>query len=254
MSLDNDRPTKILLIDDNKVLTGTVQIALKLVGYEVEVANGGIEGLEKIAFWDPDMVILDVNMPEMDGFAVMAELRGNPETRDMPVMFLSAQNDEVTVVQGLTIADDYLVKPFSPLELEVRIRKILERRGAVGNRVTIQANAYQTNHLPVHVGSETYLVPQKDICYISAAKNYSYVHAGERKFLSGYSIGDLEQRLHQNMDFLRIHRSYIVNVNHVRSFRKDSARALVVVLDDEAATELRVGEAYHSSIRERLGI
>ncbi|HEY5503276.1 MAG TPA: response regulator [Candidatus Anoxymicrobiaceae bacterium] len=250
--MENDRPTKILLIDDNKVLTGTVQIALKLAGFDVDVANGGSEGLEKMAAELPDMVILDINMPGKDGFAVMAEMRENPETSDIPVMFLSAQNDDVTVVQGLTVADDYMVKPFSPLELEVRVRKILERRGAVRNRVTIQASAYRSNHLPVHVGSETYLVPQKDIRYISAAKNYSYVHTGDRKFLAGYAIGDLENRLEQNPDFLRIHRSLIVNITHLSKFRKDSARNLVVVLDDADATELRVSDAYQASVKERL--
>jgi len=117
--------TKILLIDDEHLITEPLERALKQQCYTVFVANNGQIGLEKALFTEPDVVVLDIMMPEMDGWAVCRKLR---EHSSVPILMLTALNDEVDRILGLELgADDYLAKPFSTRELIARIKALLRR-------------------------------------------------------------------------------------------------------------------------------
>ena len=118
----------ILIIDDDTELCALLQDYLSLEGIACEVAHDGIEGLRKLACRKADLVILDVMLPEKNGFEVLAELRALPASRDLPVIMLTARGDDVDRVVGLEMgADDYLPKPFNPRELLARIRAVLRR-------------------------------------------------------------------------------------------------------------------------------
>jgi len=111
---------KILIIEDEISLQETLSYNLKHEGYEVEVSGNGLDGLNLARSWKPDLLLLDVMLPLMDGFEVCKILRN--ET-DIPIIILTARADEIDRVVGLEIgADDYLVKPFSMRELSVRIK------------------------------------------------------------------------------------------------------------------------------------
>jgi len=117
--------TKILLIDDERLITGPLERALKQQGYTVSVADNGQTGLELALLGKPDIVVLDILMPEMDGWEVCRRLR---EHSAVPILMLTALNDEVDRILGLELgADDYLAKPFSTRELIARIRALLRR-------------------------------------------------------------------------------------------------------------------------------
>ena len=115
----------ILVADDDTQIRDVVRIALSQAGFGVAEAADGRAALEMAASLRPDLIVLDIGMPEMDGLAVCRALR---KTSDVPVLFLTAQADEVDRIVGLELgADDYVPKPFSPRELVARVRAILKR-------------------------------------------------------------------------------------------------------------------------------
>lgn len=117
--------TTILLVDDEKMITGPLVYALNQTGYEVLVANNGRLGLQLALTQKPDVVVLDVLMPEMDGWEVCKALR---HQSTVPILMLTALGDEVDRILGLELgADDYLTKPFSTRELIARLRALLRR-------------------------------------------------------------------------------------------------------------------------------
>lgn len=117
---------KILVIDDDRRITALLRRTLVFEGYEVQVAGGGEEGLRLAASWLPDLVLLDVLMPGMDGWEVCRRLRA---AGGVPVLMLTARDDVSDRVKGLDLgADDYLVKPFALEELLARVRALLRRK------------------------------------------------------------------------------------------------------------------------------
>ena len=120
------QPT-LLVVDDEPAVRRVLSMRLQLAGYRVVCAEDGEEALEKFAAEQPDLVVLDVMMPKLDGFAVCRRLRAESA---VPIVFLSSLDAIAEKVAGLDLgADDYLSKPFSPKELEARINRILRRVG-----------------------------------------------------------------------------------------------------------------------------
>ena len=122
----------LLVVDDNDQITNLLHQYLQAQGYAVDVAGDGVEALERIADRLPDLILLDVMMPRMDGFEFMQELR---RQHAVPVIFLTARLDEVDLLTGFGCgADDYLTKPFSMSELAARVRAVLRRTQDVRDR------------------------------------------------------------------------------------------------------------------------
>lgn len=119
---------KVLVVDDDKKITALLRRSLIFEGYDVEVAGNGEEGLRLAAAWQPDLVLLDVMMPGLDGWEVCRRLRiAGP---GLPVLMLTARDEVNDRVKGLDLgADDYLVKPFALEELMARVRALLRRKG-----------------------------------------------------------------------------------------------------------------------------
>ena len=118
---------KILIVDDEDDILHFLDLVLREKGYEVETATGGQEALTKAQLMRPDLVLLDIMMPQMDGWEVLKLLRVDEETATIPVAMLSARTEARDRVQGLQEgAIDYICKPFSPDELAARVRRVLE--------------------------------------------------------------------------------------------------------------------------------
>lgn len=116
---------KILACDDEKHIVRLVQVNLERQGYEVVTANDGREALQKVEEERPDLVVLDVMMPYMDGFEVLQNLRRNAATRDIPVIMLTAKAQDQDVFKGWQSGVDcYLTKPFNPMELVAFVKRI----------------------------------------------------------------------------------------------------------------------------------
>jgi two-component system alkaline phosphatase synthesis response regulator PhoP len=118
----------LALVEDDPDLSTTLTIALERDGYRVARFATGREGLEGILDNPPDLVILDLNLPDLDGLGVCRELRETPAVADLPIIILTARVTESDRVLGLDLgADDYITKPFSPRELVARVRAVLRR-------------------------------------------------------------------------------------------------------------------------------
>ena len=121
-------PLRIALIEDDADLSFTTRLNLEREGYAVQPFANGVEGLLGVQHGSFDFVILDLNLPDMDGFTICRELRRNPSTASLPILMLTARASEQDRVTGLELgADDYLVKPFSVRELLARVAAILRR-------------------------------------------------------------------------------------------------------------------------------
>jgi two-component system phosphate regulon response regulator PhoB len=119
---------KILVVDDEPEAVELLEFNLKQAGYVVSTAGDGADALKRARSQTPDMIVLDVMLPEMDGFEICKSLRLDSATAKIPIIMLTAKAAEIDRVLGLELgADDYLTKPFSPRELLLRIKKILGR-------------------------------------------------------------------------------------------------------------------------------
>lgn len=129
---------KIALVDDDRNILISVKIALENEGFKVVTFHDGEEGYKGILAESPDLAVLDVKMPRMDGMELLTKLR---ETSNIPVIFLTSKDDEVDQVVGLRLgADDYITKPFSQRLLIERIRSVLRRYAVVSPKINIEQN------------------------------------------------------------------------------------------------------------------
>jgi DNA-binding response OmpR family regulator len=119
---------RVLVVDDDSDINSALQSALRIGGYEAEGVETGAAALAVCERACPDLVLLDLMLPDLDGLEVCRRLRAGPVSARVPIVFLTARTDEATRVRGLALgADDYVVKPFSTQELLLRIRAVLRR-------------------------------------------------------------------------------------------------------------------------------
>jgi two-component system response regulator VicR len=120
----------ILCIEDEQEMIDLINLILSSRGFEIRGANGGKDGLEIIRKEHPDLVLLDLMMPEMDGWEVYQQMKADEATRNIPVIVVTARAQSIEKVLGLHIAkvDDYIVKPFSPQELLNSVDKVLQQK------------------------------------------------------------------------------------------------------------------------------
>lgn len=118
---------KILVVDDERHIVRLVQVNLEKAEYEVTTAYDGVEALEKVAADKPDMIVLDVMMPRMNGFDVLKKLQADPETQEIPVIMLTAKAQDADIFKGWSSGvSSYLTKPFNPMELLVFVQRIFQ--------------------------------------------------------------------------------------------------------------------------------
>ena len=129
---------KVLLVEDDLALSDVVSFTLRRAGYEVLTAYDGLAALAVFESAAPDLVLLDLNLPRLDGLGVCRRVRAAGET---PIIILSVRGEDEAVVRGLEMgADDYMVKPFSPTQLVARIRAVMRRTGVPATPSTLEAS------------------------------------------------------------------------------------------------------------------
>ena len=120
----------ILVIDDDPVIQKLLSVNFEMEGYQVVTASDGVEGLAQVGIAQPDIILLDVMMPRMDGLAVARKLKSDPATKSIPIVLLSAKAQSLDIQSGLEAgAEDYVTKPFDPLELLDKVAALI---GGVG--------------------------------------------------------------------------------------------------------------------------
>jgi len=150
---------KILVVDDEKSISDIIKFNLLKDGYDVEVAEDGDEALKKVYLIQPDLILLDVMLPKLDGFQVCRKIR---ETFNTPIIMLTAKEEEVDKVLGLELgADDYITKPFGMRELLARVKANL-RRVDIDNSDTSASKSVQIESGNLSIDLERYEVKKED--------------------------------------------------------------------------------------------
>lgn len=123
---------RIILLEDEEDIAALIKLQADISGYNLHVETDGINGLKAIEREKPDLVVLDIMLPGLNGFDVCRRMRANPDLKKVPIIIISAKSDELDMVLGLELgADDYVAKPFSPKVLFSRVKAVL-RRGVTG--------------------------------------------------------------------------------------------------------------------------
>ena len=122
-------PEKILIIDDEENIVLLAETNLEMCGYKVITAQDGKQGLEMAQKEKPDLIILDIRLPEIDGWEVCRRLKNSTDTRNIPIVFLTAHAQENDINKGLSLgAEEFITKPFIPEDMAQRIKKILAQK------------------------------------------------------------------------------------------------------------------------------
>ena len=152
---------KIVVVDDEENIQELVKYNLERNGYDVSCIGTGEEALEEVRSFRPDLILLDLMLPGIDGFEVCRALKGDSKTEHIPIIMLTAKGEESDVVTGLELgAEDYIVKPFSPKVLLARVRAVLRRRARTlaGDQEVIKIK-----DLTIHPGRREVLFKGKPI-------------------------------------------------------------------------------------------
>lgn len=125
---------RVILLEDEEDIAALIKLQADISGYNLHVETDGINGLKAIEREKPELVVLDIMLPGLNGFDVCRRMKANPELKKIPIIIISAKSDELDMVLGLELgADDYVAKPFSPKVLFSRVKAVL-RRGVAGQK------------------------------------------------------------------------------------------------------------------------
>ncbi len=213
---------KILIVDDEKEIRDLIEIYLKSEGYETLKAADGEEALNILNREDPDLIILDIMMPKMNGIDACLKIR---EERQMPIIMLSAKSEDVDKILGLNMgADDYLTKPFNPLELVARVKSQLRRFYKLNPRVIKKEDNGKTINIEdmvinldtheIFIGDkEIKLTPTEFDILVLLAKNKGKV----------FSIANIYESV-WNQEFLESDNTVMVHIRKIREKTEENPR------------------------------
>jgi two-component system alkaline phosphatase synthesis response regulator PhoP len=157
-------PKKILVVDDEADIVRLLKYNLEKEGYDVISASDGKAAIEK-ARVRPDLIVLDVMMPKMDGWDVIRELKKKKETADIPVLFLTAKESEIDEVLGLELgADDYIIKPISPRKLVARIKATLRRKDVPAESADLQ-ELLHLPHIDINIPNYSVKIDKREVFF-----------------------------------------------------------------------------------------
>ncbi len=239
---------RILVVDDDAELLRAVRLSLAAADYDVLCVGSSVEALPVIRRTNPHLIVLDVMMPDVDGWQILSAVRQEPApVSGALVLMLTAKDSLESKVTGFTLgADDYLVKPFSVQELRLRVAALLRRYGTsdrAGSRATFTV---------VNGASGQVLLAADDVFYFDGVRNYSYAHTWDDKRLCKLRLHEVEEAAPNH--FMRVHRSFIVNGIHVRGGRWVNNSSYHLVLADKDRTEIPVSRRVTADVRRELGL
>jgi len=231
---------KILVVDDEKPISDIVKFNLEKEGYEVVVAFDGEEAIEKVEEENPDLIVLDLMLPKMDGLEVCREVR---KTHDMPIIMVTAKDQEIDKVLGLEMgADDYVTKPFSNRELAARVKANLRRQSTAQTSGSEQENTdIEVGNLTVH--PEAYIISKNGETVELTHREFELLHYLARHLgqvmtrehlletVWGYDyFGDVRtvdvtvRRLREKIEDNPSHPNYLVTRRGVGYYLRDSEK------------------------------
>ncbi|MGE0085641.1 MAG: response regulator [Desulfococcaceae bacterium] len=234
MTDDQGKKPRILIVDDTQ---GNIQILGTILlkeGYQVNVARNGMQALGLVEKILPDLILLDIMMPEMDGYETCRHLKSSPQTKDIPVIFLTARTDTDDIVKGFESgAVDYITKPFNATELLVRVNTHLDLKFSKDMIETVSNERKELLHILCHDLSNTF---HSIMCLLTLLKNYEKFEELKPYLLSSANNGMEIIRLVRNMRALEEHKLKIEDI----FFSEVLAQSYSLLKDRFAAKEIEL--------------
>lgn len=244
---------KTILIDDEVLARQRLQRLLQAYTDTIEIiaeASNGEEAVQLIEQHQPDLIFLDVEMPIYNGLEVLKQITSEPY-----VIFTTAyENYAIKAFENNSV--DYLLKPIEKERLLLCMDKLNKRIGsglnkeALLNEIEKQKENTEPKPLsiPVKLGDRTILLKYDDILYFEANEKYVEIKTtSQQNYLIEFSLNQLGAKLPSH--FLRIHRAFLVNMNHVKEFRKGFNGAAILVLNNKEESKLHTGRTYIEAVR-----
>jgi two-component system, LytTR family, response regulator len=225
---------KILIVEDDQSIRETLQDILELAGYNVLTACNGKIGFDILVKNKPDLVLCDVNMPELGGFELLEAVNQRFKGDIIPLfLFLTAKVEPESLRYGMSLgADDYIFKPFSSSEILKTVRLRLDRRNILLDQISsnkIETVITDVNKLALPCNDGLELISFDEIIKCQADRAYCNFHLiNSRKILVSKPMKDFEERLNSK-NFLKVHKSTIVNINHIKKFVRGKAGYLLML-------------------------
>lgn len=215
---------KILIIEDDKKISDLVKIYLKKEGFKVIIAYDGKSGLKKFEIEKPDLIILDLMLPEVDGLSVARSVRRNS---DVPIIMLTARDEEVDKIVGLEIgADDYVAKPFSPKELVARVKAVLRR--CVAKPLADSEEVIKINKLEII--PEKFVVKNSGKLIKLTRREFSLLLVLAKNPGAVFSRSDLMHRVYGVDDEAVFDRTIDAHIANLRHKLKDKRQNLIITI------------------------
>jgi DNA-binding LytR/AlgR family response regulator len=245
-------PIRVLVMDDDEAVVEMIRMSLSADGMIVLGASDGGEGLELLGREHVDVIVLDIMMPQVDGWMALMEIRSNPATAELPVIMLTAKTqDQAKILAFKQGAQQYVTKPFNIAELSARVESVARPlRGTAGGPTSGGDSEFRK--IAVRKGGRTVLLDIGDIVLLSARNKSTYAHTYENQYLVDMTLGELEDKLARE-SFVRVHRSHLVNLNSIREILRVDG-SYVVVASDRDETHIPVARRQVRAFREAVGI
>lgn len=247
----SDDIVRVLAVDDDQSIVETIRLGLEAEGMEVLGADGGASALDVLRREPVDVVVLDIMMPDVDGWMVLMEMRNDPLTKGLPVIVLTAKDEDLAKVHAFRQgAQQYVTKPFSMMELAARVDSLASSRPAMGDGLLEPGQ--ELRKLAVRKAGRTVLLDVTDIVFASAKNKSTYVHTYENQYIVDMTLAELESRLSAG-SFHRVHRSYIIGLDAIREIVR-AGGSYTVLVSDRDETQVPVARRNVKEFRAVVGI
>lgn len=244
--------TLILVIEDDDSVRLPLVDVLEANGYAVLSAANGREGIQLARDEQPDLVVSDIMMPEVDGFGVFEALQDDPHTAIIPFIFLSAKTDPADIREGLGLgADDYLTKPFDVKELLETIRTRMERYQKITDAAVTFNEENEYEQIFIKDGESCWFVEYERLRLLESEDNYVRLFFDNEKPLISRTLNYLEQRLPTKM-FFRANRKQIVNLRWIKHIQPWFNGGLLITLKD--GSKVQMSRRAAQTFRSKMGI
>ncbi|MBC7653862.1 MAG: response regulator transcription factor [Oligoflexus sp.] len=242
-----------IIIDDEELARQRLIRLLKPYDFIdiIAEASNGKEGLKLVEEHRPDMIFLDIEMPVMNGFEMLSKIKKQPK-----VIFTTAY-DQYAIKAFEENSLDYLLKPIEKERLEKSMEKLQETHKPMALPLQQLLDQLKPKKeiktLTVKIGDKILLIALDKIIAIEAEDKYVFLHTEDgSKHLTDFTLSNLEEKLPEN--FCRIHRSFIINTNHIKEIRKSFNGALVFVMDNKEGQKFTSSRSNSEALRERFDI
>jgi len=244
--------TKILILEDDEQVRLPLTDLFETNGYDVLTATDGKAGIETAREEHPDLIISDIMMPELDGYAVFEAMQADPKTAIIPFIFLTAKTNPEEIREGLGLgADDYITKPYDPKDLLEATRVRLEKFARISQAATTINEQNEFEQIFIKDGDSCWFVDYEQIRLLESEDNYVRLFFNEDKPLISRTLNYLEERLPPKM-FFRANRKQIINLRWIKHIQPWFNGGLLVTLKD--GTKVQMSRRAAQTFRGRMGI